>query len=90
MLITIVTVEIFLFLDMTTDDLHRRSRPLQLLILLIVIVAGLVSRKFPWLLPSCLGKYPGDALWALAVFVILGLILEFIIHPEIMRSGKNL
>jgi hypothetical protein len=75
MLIKSSLVEIFLFLDMPTDDLHRRSRPIQLLILLIVIVAGLASRKYPWLLPSCLGKYPGDALWALAAFVIWGLIL---------------
>ncbi len=33
-----------------------------------VIVLGLASRKFPFLFPAFLGKYPGDALWALMVF----------------------
>jgi hypothetical protein len=28
------------------------------------VVIGLLSRKYPWLFPSVLGKYPGDALWA--------------------------
>jgi len=34
-----------------------------------VIALGLASRKFRWLLPVVLGKYPGDALWALMVFL---------------------
>lgn len=54
---------------------NRRSRPIQVLILIIVIAAGLASRKYPQMFPSCLGKYPGDALWALAAFVLWGLIL---------------
>ncbi|QNH12200.1 DUF2809 domain-containing protein [Xanthomonas sp. SI] len=33
------------------------------------IAAGLASRQFPWLLPSWLGKFPGDALWALMVYL---------------------
>lgn len=33
------------------------------------IAAGLASRHFPWLLPSWLGKFPGDALWALMVYL---------------------
>jgi len=48
---------------------------LQILILLLVITAGIASRKYPQILPSFLGKYPGDALWALAAFVLWGLIL---------------
>ena len=36
---------------------------------LVVIAAGLASRKFPSLLPAMLGKFPGDALWALMVFL---------------------
>ena len=39
---------------------------------LVVIVAGLASREFPGLLPASLGKYPGDALWALMVFLLIG------------------
>ena len=46
----------------------RRSRPRYVIALVMTIVAGLASRHFPNLLPSILGKYPGDALWALMVF----------------------
>ncbi|MEO7496620.1 MAG: DUF2809 domain-containing protein [Massilia sp.] len=37
-----------------------------------VILVGLASRKYPALFPAALGKYPGDALWALMVFAALG------------------
>jgi hypothetical protein len=40
-----------------------------------VIVVGLASRRFPGLFPAVLGKYPGDALWALMVFFVLGVVL---------------
>ena len=36
---------------------------------LSVIGLGLASRKYPFLFPAILGKYPGDALWALMVFL---------------------
>ena len=32
------------------------------------IALGLASRRWPAALPAVLGKYPGDALWALMVF----------------------
>lgn len=51
----------------------RRSRLAYAAVVLIVIVAGLASRKYPQLLPAALGKYPGDALWALTVFLVAGL-----------------
>lgn len=38
----------------------------------LAIVVGLASRRFPGLFPAVLGKYPGDALWALMVFFALG------------------
>lgn len=38
------------------------------------IAAGLASRQFPWLLPSWLGKFPGDALWAAMVYLGLALL----------------
>lgn len=40
--------------------------------MLAVIALGLASRTYPALLPSMLGKYPGDALWALMVFYAAG------------------
>jgi hypothetical protein len=40
-----------------------------LLIAIAVTVAlGLASRRWPVLFPALLGKYPGDALWALMVY----------------------
>ena len=36
-----------------------------------VIAAGLASRKYPHVLSASLGKYPGDALWALMVFLLI-------------------
>jgi len=38
------------------------------------IAAGLASRQFPCLLPSWLGKFPGDALWALMIYLGLALL----------------
>lgn len=45
-----------------------RSRLLTTLGIAAVIALGLASRRWPWLLPAWLGKYPGDALWATMVF----------------------
>jgi hypothetical protein len=36
--------------------------------IIAVIGLGLASRRFQ-LFPTCLGKYPGDALWAVMVFL---------------------
>lgn len=46
-----------------------RSRPILLLTILAVIALGLASRKIPSLFPAFLDKYPGDALWALMVYL---------------------
>ncbi len=48
---------------------NPRSRLWCSLGVLAVIAFGLASRKFPFLFPAFLGKYPGDALWALMVFL---------------------
>ncbi|MGB8700084.1 MAG: DUF2809 domain-containing protein [Thermosynechococcaceae cyanobacterium] len=39
---------------------------------LVVILIGLASRRYQWLFPSFLEQYPGDALWALMVYLGLG------------------
>ena len=46
-----------------------RNRPWLLAGFVAVIALGLASRKYPFLFPAMLGKYPGDALWALMVFL---------------------
>lgn len=45
-----------------------RSRWWLFVCVVAVIALGLASRKFPSLFPAVLGKYPGDALWAMMVF----------------------
>jgi hypothetical protein len=39
-----------------------------------VVILGLASRRYPGLLPQALGKYPGDALWALMVYLGVALL----------------
>lgn len=51
----------------------RRNRLVYTALVLVVIAAGLASRRYPFLLPTQLGKYPGDALWALMVMLLCGL-----------------
>lgn len=53
----------------------KRNRLWLLCGLLIVIVSGMASRKYPFLFPAFLGKYPGDALWALMVYFGIGFII---------------
>lgn len=50
-----------------------RSRARLALGMLVVIAVGLASRRYP-LFPAALGKYPGDALWALMIFLGLALL----------------
>lgn len=45
------------------------------LMLIVVIVLGLMSRKYSWMFPASLAEYPGDALWAVAVYLGWGLLL---------------
>lgn len=47
----------------------KRSRLWLVVGFIAVIALGLASRKFPWLFPAFFGKYPGDSLWALMVFL---------------------
>ena len=55
---------------------RSRRRGWWLLAFLATIAAGLASRRFPQVLPAFVGKYPGDALWALMVFFGLGAIFR--------------
>ena len=50
-----------------------RPRPIYFVAILAVIALGVLSRRYPQFLPAALGKYPGDALWALMVFLGFGL-----------------
>lgn len=52
----------------------KRNRVLYFLLIILVVLLGLGSRKFPEMLPSFLSLYLGDTLWALMVFLMLGFI----------------
>ena len=54
------------------SDTKRRF--FYLVAVILVIFLGLASRKYPALFPAILGKYPGDALWALMVFFGWGIV----------------
>ncbi len=51
----------------------ERRRLSQLAATAAAIALGLASRAFPQWLPDALGKYPGDALWAMMIVFGLGL-----------------
>jgi hypothetical protein len=57
---------------MPSNAQQTRNRVVYATLIVLVIATGLASRKYPDLLPAELGKYPGDALWALMVFLLLG------------------
>jgi Protein of unknown function (DUF2809) len=51
------------------DHPYQRSRIWLAGAMLLVVAVGLVSRNVPALFPDALGNYPGDALWAVVVFL---------------------
>ena len=52
-----------------------RNRTIYLLALIIVIIIGLPTRTIPQLMPHFMVMYVGDALWALAIYLMLGILL---------------
>jgi len=55
---------------------HKRNRVLYGIMIIIVIVLGLASRKMVNSLPHFLNIYLGDALWALMIFIAFGFIFR--------------
>jgi hypothetical protein len=47
-----------------------------MLLLAVTVVAGLASRRFSDILPYWIQEYAGDTLWALMVFLLLGIIFK--------------
>ena len=47
---------------------RTRNRGWYAFAVVVTIALGLASRRLPGVIPSPLGKYPGDALWALMAF----------------------
>ena len=53
----------------------KRKRVHYALLIILTVLLGISSRKFPEILPSFLFLYLGDTLWALMVFFIMGFLL---------------
>lgn len=58
----------------TSMRIVARRRLYLVAAILATVALGLASRKYPWLFPSALGKYPGDALWAQMVYWTISLV----------------
>ncbi len=52
----------------------KRNRKLGILLILLTLLIGIASRKFPQFFSSFLAEYLGDTLWAMLVFWLLGFI----------------
>ena len=52
----------------------KRSRRVYLLAIAVLFLFGLPSRLVPQLLPAFYVNYIGDALWAMAIFFMLGVV----------------
>jgi len=55
--------------------MRRRNPLIQLLLIVLVSVLGICSRRFASSLPVFIAAYAGDTLWALTAFVSIGLLL---------------
>jgi Protein of unknown function (DUF2809) len=66
----------------------QRNRWVYVVLTCAVIALGLASRKWA-LFPASLGKYPGDALYALMAFCALGVLLprKTTIHNAVLALG---
>ena len=54
----------------------KRKRLLYICLIIIVMILGILSRKYGAYLPSFIKKYSGDTLWALMVYLGFGFILN--------------
>ncbi|MBZ9608973.1 DUF2809 domain-containing protein [Clostridium estertheticum] len=55
---------------------YKRNRLLYSVMIIIVVILGLCSRKMTNAIPSFLNTYLGDALWALMIFIAFGFIFR--------------
>ena len=56
--------------------MKRRRNPLiQIILIALVCLLGIGSRRFAHLLPGFVAAYAGDTLWALAAFLGIGVVL---------------
>ncbi len=59
---------------MKSTNQFTRNRIIYALIILIVVVLGISSRRYPDIFPVFISTYAGDTLWALMFFLLIGFI----------------
>jgi hypothetical protein len=52
----------------------KRSRPLYLIVGLLVVMMGLATRRYGAVLPTFVAEYAGDTLWAVMAYIMIGLV----------------
>jgi len=57
-------------------DKYNRNRLLYAALVVIVMILGLVSRKYVNAIPDFIAKYLGDALWALMIYLGVAFIFK--------------
>ena len=65
-----------------------RPRAAYLIASIVVVIAGLASRKYRELLPGFFAEYAGDTLWALMLFLFVSGLLAG--RPILMRATISL
>lgn len=56
--------------------IYKRNRLLYAVMMIVVIILGLWTRKMAYIIPDFLDAYLGDALWALMIFIGFGFIFR--------------
>jgi Protein of unknown function (DUF2809) len=56
-------------------NLRRRNPLIQIILMALVCLLGIGSRRYTHVVPGFISVYAGDTLWALAAFLGLGLLL---------------
>lgn len=65
-----------------------RTRLVFLLAAIVVVIAGLASRRYRGELPAFLAEYAGDTLWALMLFLLVSTLLAG--RPILTRAAISL
>ena len=68
---------------------YKRNRLVYAIMITIVIILGLLSRKMVNLLPDFLNIYLGDALWALMIFIGFGFIFTKLKTKAVALMGLS-
>ncbi len=55
---------------------HKHNRLFYIIMILIVICLGLLSRRMTAYIPDIIDPYIGDSLWALMIYLIIGMLFS--------------